>query len=564
MAAGLPVVAPTVEVVGGTRGRVRSRRPRLATLLIAGLLVAGAATSLAGTAPAAAQVTTTLTAAEVRELIATAPRVDLFDVTIVGDLDLTSIGTVKVPLRCTRCRIEGSVLAPDVTFARQVDLDEVTVTGRVDLRGAVFAGPLLARSEGDLGEVRGLADFSFATFGDGAAFDGIHFGYVANFTGTRFASGASFIGATFESDARFDQATFGGFTSFSGLRRGPAGDQRGTFKGPATFRNARFAAVVDMTGGHYLDVLDLRGATFGEGLGLLGTTVGKGLLARGVAFSTLDARTLRAEAGDIDFKEAKGRALQLSGASVDTGSIVLTYAAVTDSVSLERIRMRGTCPKPANAEPGIPVPPGCILLEQLVTAQLQMDLSLVPRVFGEAPQRNTLRAIEATERKDGNSDKANSAEYLLLRSEGQRKSGLAYLFDLVFYRGAAGYLVRPLHPLVTLLLVILVGWIVRLIYRDNRTGHMATDLKGARRATVRLGARVAKWLEALTAALAAAFRPKPNITVAEEDRETPIAYVIAGLLLLEYVASKALILVFFLCLANYNQTLRELIQGVLP
>ena len=50
----------------------------------------------------------------------------------------------------------------------------------------------------------------------------------------------------------------------------------------------------------------------------------------------------------------------------------------------------------------------------------------------------------------------------------------------------------------------------------------------------------------------------------DEDHEKPIAYVIAGLLLLEYVATKVLILVFFLCLANYNETLRELIQGVLP
>ena len=193
-----------------------------------------------------------------------------------------------------------------------------------------------------------------------------------------------------------------------------------------------------------------------------------------------------------------------------------------------------------------------------------MDLELVPRVFGEASQRAALRQIEATERKDGNSEKANNAEYLLLRSDGQRKSGLAWFLDYFFYRGAAGYLVRPLHPLVALLLVILIGWIVRLIYRDTRAGHIGQELTGARRATVRLGrAWPSGWKRSPTR-LAAAFRPKPNIKVPDEDHEKPIAYVIAGLLLLEYVASKALILVFFLCLANYNQTLRELIQGVLP
>ena len=39
---------------------------------------------------------------------------------------------------------------------------------------------------------------------------------------------------------------------------------------------------------------------------------------------------------------------------------------------------------------------------------------------------------------------------------------------------------------------------------------------------------------------------------------------VAGFQLLEYVVTKVLILVFFLCLANYNETLRQLIQGVLP
>ena len=307
-------------------------------------------------------------------------------------------------------------------------------------------------------------------------------------------------------------------------------------------------------------MLDLRGATFGDGLGLLGSTIGKGLLAQGVAFTTLDARGLKVSSGDIDLEQAKGRTLQLDGATLDQGNIRLDSAAVTDSVSLELVHMNGTCPELGSGQPL----QGCIVLQSLVTGELQMDLELVPRIYGEISQRAALEQIEATERKDGNSDKANNAAYLLLRSQGDQKSGLAWFFDYFFYRGAAGYLVRPLHPLVALLLVIFIGWMVRMIYRDNRTRHLGADLKGARRATVRLGARVAKWLDALTAALSAAFRPKPNISVPDEDHEKPIAYVIAGLLLLEYVATKVLILVFFLCLANYNETLRELIQGVLP
>ena len=342
-------------------------------------------------------------------------------------------------------------------------------------------------SEEDLGAIGGDADFSFAAFRDSAAFDGISFHGVADFTGARFGSDASFIGSSFASDARFDQANFDAFTSFNGLRRGPGGDKPGTFNGPATFRNARFAAVVDMTVGQYHDVLDLRGATFGDGLGLLNSTIGKGLLAQGVAFTTLDARGLKVDTGDVALQQAKGRTLQLDGATLDQGNIRLDSAAVTDSVSLE-LRPHERHLPGGRQRPAARRAASCS--QGLVTGELQMDLDLVPAIFGEPSQRAALEQIEATERKDGNSDKANSAEYLLLRSQGDQKSGLAWFFDYFFYRGAAGYLVRPLHPLVALLLVIFIGWMVRLIYRDNRTRHLGADLKGARRATVRLGARV--------------------------------------------------------------------------
>ena len=209
----------------------------------------------------------------------------------------------------------------------------------------------------------GVADFSFASFQDSAAFDGIRFRDMADFTGARFASDASFIGATFDREARFDQASFDAFTSFNGLRRGPSGDRPGTFNGPATFRNARFAGVVDMTVGQYRDVLDLRGATFGDGLGLLNSTIGKGLLAQGVAFSALDARGLKVASGDLGLQQAKGRTLQLDGATLDGGNIRLDSTAVTDSVSLELLRMSGTCPEVGSGQQL----QGCIVLQGLVT-----------------------------------------------------------------------------------------------------------------------------------------------------------------------------------------------------
>ncbi len=93
---------------------------------------------------------------------------------------------------------------------------------------------------------------------------------------------------------------------------------------------------------------------------------------------------------------------------------------------------------------------------------------------------------------------------------------------------------------------------------------MGSDLNRAGQVTVRLGAILGDWLNCFSRALAASLRPKPNIAIPDEHREDPGTYLVAGMRLFEYVASKVLILVFLLSMANYNQTLRQLIEGVIP
>jgi hypothetical protein len=99
--------------------------------------------------------------------------------------------------------------------------------------------------------------------------------------------------------------------------------------------------------------------------------------------------------------------------------------------------------------------------------------------------------------------------------------------------------------------------------RASRSG-MGSELNRAGQVTVRLGAIVGDGLNCFSRALAASLRPKPNIAIPDEHREDPGTYLVAGMRLFEYVASKVLILVFLLSMANYNQTLRQLIEGVIP
>ena len=324
------------------------------------------------------------------------------------------------------------MIAPDVTFARQVDLDGVTITGRADLRGAVFAGPLLARSEEDLGDIGGDADFSFAAFRDSAAFDGIHFHGVADFTGARFGSDASFIGASFDSDARFDQANFDAFTSFNGLRRGPGGDQAGHVQraGHVPQRPLR------RRGGHDRRAVPRRARPAWRHVrrrprpAQLDDRQGPARPRRGVHARSTPAASRWSL---VTWRSSRPRAARSS--STGRRSTRATSASTAPpSPTRSRsscVHMNATCPELGSGQQ----PQGCIVLQSLVTGELQMDLDLVPRVFGELSQRAALQQIEATERKDGNSDKANSAEYLLLRSQGEQKSGPGLVLRLLLLPG---------------------------------------------------------------------------------------------------------------------------------
>ena len=552
------MVARTLSAVGdgadpelsrrGRLARSRAGRPRaVATKVL--VPVAAAAMVVLGAGAPSAGAQTSVDADDLVARLQAGEAIEQDGLHIVGPLDLRSLGEVTVSLRCEACVITGGVVATDVVFARSVELDGVRIEGDVDLRGAVFQGPVLVRGQGPESGFTGAFDASFASFEDTAGFDGLRFGGDATFTGARFAEEASFSGSTFTGAADFEQVGFGGLTSFNGLR-----DRAGTvpaapFLGPVSFRSATFERPADLALRTYAGGLDLSNAVFAEPLSVSLSEVQGLFVAQGTAFASLDARALLV-VGDANLTQARAVTASFESARID-GDFILVEMTVSGSTSLQDLVLGGT-----------------LNVTRFLSGQLDMDLDLVEQVNGRPAQEDMLESIEATERANGDNATANRAEYELLRIQGESKSGLAFLIDLVFFQWAGGYLVRPSHPLTTLVLLILLGTVARIINdrrreRASRSG-MGSELNRAGQVTVRLGAILGDWLNCFSRALAASLRPKPNIAIPEEQREDPGTYLVAGMRLFEYVASKVLILVFLLSMANYNQTLRQLIEGVIP
>ena len=542
------VSRPAVEDPNGVAACAGSRL-RAALACIGAAAVVGAVAAWA--APASAQTGPTIGAADLVAALASGQPIDATNLRIVGLLDLTTLPNRQVTqaLRCDACVITGGVRATDVVFARSVDLDGVQVLGPTDLRGAEFRGPVLVRGDTPESGFAEPVDASFAKFDDAVGFDGLRFGSDVTFAGARFARDVSFAGSAFDGDANFDQVTFGGIASFRGLRSLASDSDLAAFAGAVTFRNSVFQSAADLALRRYRRGLELSGAVFVDLLTVANAEVTGEISGRGSAVATLDARSLIAH-GDVDLTELRGGSVNLDRSIIE-GTLLLGKMTVVGTTSLRGLTLGRD-----------------LLAADLVSGQLDMDLDLVQRAGSTSTQEQLLTRIEATERTRGNSAAANDAEYRLLRMQGDRQRGLAGLVDRVLYQWIAGYLVRPSHPLVSLALLALLGTVARALYDRLRSQsampELDSELNRAGRLTVRVGAPVASWLNCLSRALAADLRPKPNIALRDEDRSRPYAYLIAGMKLFEYVASKLLILVFLLSLANYNQTLRQLIEGVKP
>jgi uncharacterized protein YjbI with pentapeptide repeats len=517
------------------------------------VLVPVAAVAQEAPAPTAASCSlsnVTVTAAQVVACLAVSG-LDGTNVVVADRLDLTPLGTVEHPVRCQHCRLQGGLRITDVTFTRAVDFNDVLIDGDVDARGATFQGPVLARGDRSATSgITGTADFSLATFADAATFDELNFSKSVSFDGATFGSSVSLEGSDFGGDLGFERAEVTGFLVLSGPAPADLNVGSGAVKGSTTMADGVFRSTVDLhdrkftggfeaNGGTFLGRADLSNATFG--------TPGAGRASfDGASFSELDAQ------GATFFGSVSIRLVRAA-------SINLGQATAFSDLSLEGTQVAGAASFDASNLQGD------LDLEKFTAARIVLDIGALTHVASESSARTILSTIEKTAREAGDIPLANSARFRLLQIDGARSAFPRRQLDWAFYEETAGYLVRPLRPLRTLALLILLGTAARYVVDARRARQGVVVAAGAHVAAmnnrVRVGHELTGFLQRFSRAVIASLRPKPNIAspVAETTVEP---YVIAGLRLVEYLASKLLIVVFFLSLGNYNATLRDVLGSV--
>jgi uncharacterized protein YjbI with pentapeptide repeats len=407
--------------------------------------------------------------------------------------------------RCRQCVFNGRVSAPDVTFSRTVDLSGSRFRGPVDFSGATFRAPALFRAAtDDVRHTSGRAppkDFSLAVFEDFADF-----------------KDATFIGAASFEEARFADA------SFTTARLGPASFDGALFAGPARFSGVTFTSDGSFNEADFDDRADFSGASFDAGAGFTNVHFAQGASFLGAGFTPAPG----AEAARFDSVTSTGD-LDLTYSKFKTTAKPDVVAVFSDLVSSGALVL-------SDAE--FPAA-GRLVMDRLTVHQLLMKIKDVHLIDGRDEQKRVLETIENSAKARDDLRVANDAHYQLrvLDSQGYRPIGRA--LDYVFYRGIAGYLVRPFRPILALLVLALVISIFREVRRKRPPGN--------RRLVRSAQARSAGFLTSFLNSLA-------KIGPRRGEGDPPLSE------RLEVFAYRLLAVCALLALANSNPTLRQMVD----
>lgn len=439
------------------------------------LVVAAALSTMFACVPTARAVTgEQMTATAFASLLRSHP-VTLTGARIVGDLELH--GTDR-GLTCRDCIFAGNVTARDVHFVEPVDLSGSTISGKLDLSGARFDRSLYARGttfDGivDLRRSRtsgafdvsgatfrapalfgsplgthksfsGTADFSLATFTQLATFENAYFGGTTDFTLARFDAEAILSEGTSDARLVFRRTIFSGPADFDGF----------TFNEAADFHAAEFRGPADFSQSEFLGQATFADSRFDTGASFLATS-----FYGATSFANVEA------AGTLDFTLAEfDRATDFAYAASDRTT------SFADAVFGAR---------------------GKLDFSKVSFAGLQMSVPSVLRSVddeGERDRERVLDLLESSAKERNDLSLANDAHYarqvLRSRHHGWFLRGL----DFAFYRTSAGYFVRPLNPLATLLAIAAVFALARAFrYERSRRPEPPAATPGARARARRTG-----------------------------------------------------------------------------
>ena len=357
--------------------------------------------------------------AQIERLVKAGAPVSLNCRRISGGLDLHPPGgVVQAPFVIRNSIVGGGLAAPSTTFGSVVDLYGTKLEGPANF----FAAEFNREADFPFTRFNGGTSFAAAEFHGAADFSSACFAKRANFSTTSFGNTADFSDAYFNTNAVFDSAHFTQQVRFTNV----------AFLADALFRVAQFASGADFSNAGFQAAADFESSAAQGSLGFqrarfLGAQIPgeiSGTTFAGVLFG-----------GDADFSDV---------GSIGGGNVFVNAHIHSLDVSGDQLDLGA----PAHIDE-LSIDPG------QVAAQNEWN-------YGQ---------LEAAASSAGDLAAANQARVLRLGANRRSETPIVRALDWAFAWQIGGYLVRPWHPALALLVLFLTGVLVRsLVHRRERHG----------------------------------------------------------------------------------------------
>lgn len=514
----LPTLPPPNE-----GNRMNAARALTFALCVAGALVYSSALPARAAQQGACDSRDDLTVVQgstINETILAEKPVLLDKVCVMGDVSLT--GSVSEALVITNSTFAGKVRASRVMFASQVDFTKSAFAEAPEFSGSTFQGDavFVVGQFATQPATEGVASINFdrATFED-----------IADFRGAKFFGEASFATATFKMPALFQDAEFHGDTNFSETTFGDAAVfVRTEFNGRCNFYRSSAAGDVRLDSAQMETVTDFREAAVASALSMNSAFI----------------------QGQVFFDH------------VAAGSLDLRDAEIADQTSIS--------------------------MAKFTLGDLFMDPKMIEFVDDDeenVEQIAALKAIEKTYRDDSELGTANNAAYRWQEITDNNRSQPSRAFHVVAWRWIAGYTVRPLNPFLVTLALVFAGTLARIL-DDKKYGvwrlhgglakrrfeeqpnasheERRVEPGKKKRPTKDTWPWPARAADAFVRAAKVPVFPKPGELLREEDKNRTGAYLVAGMLLIEYLAHKTLNVLLLFAIANAIPRAKDFIDVIVP
>jgi Pentapeptide repeats (9 copies) len=399
---------------------------------------------------------------------------------IRGRLDLRNVGVVRAGFECRRCQFEGGIIASQVVFQRAIDISGSYIVGPLNLARATFLGPLQFGREIRRPAVWGVADFTGASFADLVDAREITFRKRARFELARFREDALFVNADFRRDSNFAGVSFEGRTRFDYSHfRGETLFSRSFFNGDADFRFSDFDDEC------YVNDSEFRGRASFAHVNFYGfTTFELTRFGQDATFTFANFR--RGPTGG----PLVPLALALRGV-VAQQTLDLESATFSRSVDANDIVARTLNLDLVHFGPG-----AYLFLDNRTVHELRLSLDAADREPDDGVRQELLALIEDSAKRRDDLSLANDAHYRLQKLRAKDHDLVRRAADAIFYRTIAGYFVRPLRPLLSLVLAIVLFATWRSVRRSQRTERRPVFAVATRSFVVpqsRRSSRFRKW-----------------------------------------------------------------------